>query len=116
MIVIMALFEVTIAGSAIGYYENDEGKDAPYLTEDTYMFLQEGSDLIETMMAIQPKLDALNEALRQKHPEVYKSNLDWEFKIVGLCKTELIRFNDTWIKEYVEQGVISRNYKDEDDD
>ena len=37
-----------------------------------------------------------------------------EFQIVGIVETDNILFGDGWIKEYVEKGVISRDYEDQE--
>lgn len=108
----MAIFEVTISGSNV-YYDEDL-KTVMCLEEATFTFTREGPDLIGVMMSVQAKLDILNEALKEKHPLAFKDGIDWEFKIVGINLTPLIHFNDTWIKEFVEDGVLTRNYEEED--
>jgi hypothetical protein len=110
----MAIYEVTIEGSTIAFEENEEGEPFPVLSEESFTFTKEGRDLIATMMAVQGDLDAMNIALKAKYPEHYRDGIDWEFKIVGVVKTCLIHFNKTWIKEYVEDGVLTRNYEEDD--
>lgn len=66
------------------------------------------------MMSAQTTVDHLNEALREKYPDAYTDKHDWEFKIIGINRTELIRFNDTWITQYIEQGIL--NYEEEEEE
>ena len=106
----MAIFEVTITGSSVVYEEDCE--TTAYLEEESFIFTQEGRDLIDTMMAVQSKLDVLNDLLKKKYPDAFKDDVDWEFKVEGIRKTDCIRFGDTWIKEYVEQGIVVRNYNE----
>ena len=110
----MALWEVTIQGSSVCFIEGEDGEPVKCLEEDYHRFVKEGPDLIATMMVVQSKLDVLNEKLKPQHPEMYKDNIDWEYKIVGIVKTDMIQFNDRWIEEFVGQGVISRNYEEEE--
>ena len=105
----MAIYEVTIEGSGI---EFEDGEVFPVLCEESFTFMKEGHDLIATMMAVQAELDIFNAALKAKYPEHYKDGIDWEFRVVGIIKTCMIRFNETWIKEYVEDGVLTRNYEE----
>ena len=111
----MAIYEVTIEGSLVAFEENEEGEPFPCLSEESFSFTKEGQDLIETMMAVQADVDIMNAALKAKYPEHYKDDTDWEFKIVGVVKTCLIHFNKTWIKEFVEDGVLTRNYNEDCD-
>jgi len=111
----MAIYEVTITGCGFSpCFDEDDEPSGYAFYEDSHVFHREGSDLITTMMAVQALLDRMNEGLKNKHPDVYKDGADWEYKIVGICKTDFIRFNEMWIKEFVEQGILSRNYEDQE--
>lgn len=110
----MAIFEVSIEGTAISFGRNEDGEDYPYLCQDDFTFVREGADMVTVMMSVQADLDLLNIALKAKYPEHFRDDRDWEFKIVGVIKTCLIRFNANWIKEYVEDGIFTRNYEDQE--
>jgi hypothetical protein len=58
------------------------------------------------MMAIQPRVDSLNEALGERYPDFAVDVENWGFKIVGVCKTELISFDDDWVQNYVGKRVV----------
>ena len=82
---------------------------------EQYDFMWSGPDLITTMMSIQQKLDVLNESQKQKWKDAPRdARFMEEFQIVGIVETDNIRFGDGWIKEYVEKGVISRDYEDQE--
>jgi hypothetical protein len=108
------LWEVSVEGSLVSYGEDEDGRAIPCLSEDTIAFIEEGRDLIEIMMLVQAKLDVLNGKLKQKYPDLYKDDLDWEYKIVGIGRTDLVRFDDRWIEEFVDKEVMTWNSNEEE--
>ena len=58
----MPIFEVTISGAITTRDEDDE----LVCFEEQYTFVKQARDLITAMMAVQQKLDVLNEAIKEK--------------------------------------------------
>ena len=83
---------------------------------EQYTFIWTGPDFITTMMALQQKMDALNERQKKKwETSPREARFLEEFQIVGIIETDHIMFGDKWIEEYIEKGVISRNYVEDED-
>lgn len=100
----MPIFEVRIRGRISA--KDDDGEDAIF--EEEYVFTQVARDFVGAMMAVQPKLDCLNEALRTRVTPRPSCILEGdEFQIVGLAETELIQFTDKWIDQYLNHGVVN---------
>lgn len=103
----MPIFEVRIRGRIST--KDDDGDNAIF--EEEYVFIQFARDFVGAMMAVQPKLDRLNEALRTRVTPRPSCILEGdEFQIVGLAETELIQFTDKWIEKYLEHGQV--NYEE----
>ena len=107
----MAQWQVTIRAHML--IREDEDDECQFCEQ--YDFMWSGPDLITTMMSIQQKLDVLNESQKQKWKDAPRdARFMEEFQIVGIVETDNILFGDGWIKEYVEKGVISRDYEDQE--
>lgn len=108
----MAQWEVTVRAHVL--IVDDEGDECQFTEQ--YIFIWTGPDLITTMMSIQQKLDMLNESQKKKWETTpRKARFLDEFKIYGIIETDHIRFGDRWIEEYVERGVISRDYAEDEE-
>lgn len=111
IIAVMAQWEVTIRAFAL--VTDDEGHECQY--QDQFVFAWTGTDFITTMMSIQQKLDTLNERQRKKWETAPReARFIEEFQIVGIIETDHIVFGDRWIDEFVEKGVISREYTEDE--
>lgn len=107
----MPLFEVTISGAITTRDEDDE----LVCFEEQYTFVKQARDLITAMMAVQQKLDVLNEAIKKRETPRKSWFADGdEFSVTGIVQTDMIQFNDRWIKEYLEFGVVNHEEKDDD--
>ncbi len=103
----MPIFEVTIRGRISA--KDDDGEDCCF--EESYCFIQAARDFVGAMMAVQPKLDRMNNAIRARVTARPSFVLEGdEFQIVGLAETELIQFTDKWIDKYLDHGVV--NYEE----
>ena len=107
----MAQWEVTIRAHKL--VRDDEDDECQFCEQ--YAFIWSGPDLIATMMSVQQKLDLLNESQKKKWESApRKARFMEEFQIVGIIETDNIKFGDKWIEEYVERGVISRDYAEDE--
>lgn len=103
----MAQWEAKIRG-VISIVDDDED-DAQFVEE--YTFMWSAPDFISAMMGIQQKLDALNEGMKKKWKSSQRSaRFLEEYSIVGIVESDHILFGDRWIDEFIERGVIDRNY------
>jgi hypothetical protein len=107
----MAQWEVTIrANILITDDDDDENQFA-----EQYTFIWSAPDFISAVMSVQQKLDTLNERTKKKWEETArKARFMEEYNIVGLIETDHVLFGDKWIDEFVERGVIDRNYAEDE--
>lgn len=108
----MAQWEVTIRARLL--VRDEDGDDCQFTEQ--YTFMWSAPDFIAVMMTLQQKLDVLNEQQKKKWETAQReARFLEEFQIVGILETDHIRFGDKWIEEYVERGVIDRNYAEDGD-
>ncbi len=107
----MAQWEVTIRAAVL--VRDDEGDECQFLEQYTFMWT--GTDFITVMMSAQLKIDILNDRQKKKWESTsQKSRFLEEFNIIGIVETDQVKFGDKWIEEYVERGVISRDYAEDE--
>lgn len=103
----MAQWEAKIRG--VFSIVDDDGDDDQFVEE--YTFMWSAPDFIGAMMGIQRKLDVLNEGMKKKLESSPRSaKFLEEYGIVGIVESDHILFGDRWIDEFIERGVIDRNY------
>lgn len=68
------------------------------------VFLEEADDLISAYMNAQAKVEKLNEAMQARWPKEWSEEL-FPATIFGVVKTDVIHFNDEFVKEFVEHFV-----------